>query len=223
MPLSKLSILLVLFIVISSCKKDSEKDKKPIDLVRSALTTSGIAYDNAIPDSWIKITAEEYNNLLTVVTQAVTSGATEPFMNMLPDNGWGMRVTTGGDAIVARVPASSYIIAWSIKTGILPSSSTGSKLKVSALQKSGYANYGTPLPDIGSIPANTRVYFVIKQPSTLTPPSPSYTAVYNFSEYFLGTLPGNPQYTANDDSNILGPSYAFSSFYQVISTIKKPY
>lgn len=218
------NLVLALFIAIASCKKDS--DKKPIDLVRSSLTTSSHAYDSATADSWVKVTAEEYQKLLTSVTQAVTCGATEPFMNSSHTGGWNTNLTIGGNELLARVPASSYIIAWSVK--LYPSSfsinASGSKLLVSSSQKTGYTSYGKALPDIGSILPGSRIYFVLKKPSTTTPPSPSYIGIYCSTSFYVATGPGGPEYYAFGETNSLGNTGIFSSsFSQVISTIKNPY
>lgn len=217
--------MLVLLIVIASCKKDSGKSRGQEDLVRSSLSTSATAYDNATPDSWVNVTADEYNKLLTQVTQAVIGGATESFMNTMPATSWNTNVTAGGSELVTKLPASSYVIGWSVKTGSYPSASINSKLKVSSSQKTDYNTYGNALPDIGVIPPNTRVYFVLKQPSTTTPAAPCYTAVYNFISYFTGCATGGgPEFSViGENSTISSSGIPYSSFSQVISTIRKPY
>lgn len=135
--------------------------------------------------------------------------------------GWEPDYTTGGNDNALKVPASNYIIAWSVQTGNGISSSLGSKLKISSSQKEGYVDYGSSLPKISNIQANTRVYFVLKKPTTTTPGTPSYTAVYNASKDFLGTtyaMDGGPEYyVAGDGSNPSAPQDA-DSYSQVIST-----
>ena len=151
-----------------------------------ALSTSIAAYDAATVNSWVNITAAEYANLLTVVSGAAKYATPEIYMNTSSSGGWSPVYTIGGSDNVAKVPASSYIIAWSVRTGNGIASSLGSKLKVSASRNSGYTDYGNPLPDIGNIAVNTRVYFVLKTPFMITPPTPSYTAFYNALDIFLG-------------------------------------
>jgi hypothetical protein len=118
-------------------------------------------------------------------------------------------------------------VAWSVRTGpgpIIMSSSLGSKLKVSAFQTSGYTDYGNALPDIGSIAGNTRVYFVLKTPSVITPSSPGYIAIYNAQTFFLGNTgyaSSGPEYYVLGDSSAPSISYASDSYAQVISTAIK--
>jgi hypothetical protein len=191
------------------------------DKIRMALSTSIAAYDAATVNSWVNITAAEYANLLTVVSGAAKYATPEIYMNTSSSGGWSPDYTIGGSDNVVKVPASNYIIAWSVRTGNGIASSLGSKLKVSASRNSGYTDYGNPLPAIGNIAVNTRVYFVLKTPFTITPATPSYTAVYNALTYFLGNntfISSGPEYyVAGDGSN---PSLSFTSdsYSQVIST-----
>jgi hypothetical protein len=92
---------------------------------------------------------------------------------------------------------------------------------VSTLQTTGYTNYGNPLPNIGNIAANTRVYFVLKTPNIVTPAIPSYTAVYNALTFFLGNNTpfgaGPERYGIGDVANLSNP-FPSDSYSQVIST-----
>jgi hypothetical protein len=189
------------------------------DRIRMSLSTSIAAYDAAAANTWVNVTASEYNNLITVVTGAAKYAAPELFMNTATSNGWTADYTIGGNPNIAKVPASSYIIAWSVRTGIGTTSTQNSKLKVSIAQTSGYTNYGSPLPNIGTIAANTRVYFVLKAPNTTTPSAACFTAVYNATTYFLGNNTGaGSEYYVSGDSSSPNNSYPSDSYSQVIST-----
>jgi hypothetical protein len=191
------------------------------DKIRLALSTSRSSYDAASVNSWVNVTAAEYANLLTAVSGAGRYGMSEPYMTTSSSGGWSPDFTIGGNNNGVKVPASNYIIAWSVRTGNGNSSSLSSKLKVSASQTSGYADYGSPLPDIGNIGVNTRVFFVLKLPFQLTPASPSYTAVYNAITFFLGnntfSTSGPEQYGSGDTPN-LTLTFPSDSYSQVIAT-----
>jgi hypothetical protein len=191
------------------------------DKIRKSLTTSIAAYDAAAVNSWVNITATEYNNLLGNITGAAKYATPESYMNTSSSGGWSPDYTIGGSNNATKVPASSYIIAWSVRTGNGISSSLGSKLKISASQTTGYTDYGGTLPNIGNIAANTRLYFVIKTPYMITPALPCYTAVYNALTFFLGNntfaTSGPEHYDAGDNAN-LTLSFPSDSYSQVIST-----
>ena len=193
-----------------------------IDNVRPALSTSITAYDNAAENSWVSVTQAEYNNLLTTVSGSAKYGSSESYMLTTPNNQWTGGYMVGGNPNPAKVPPSNYIIAWSVKTGVSASSALNSKLKVSASQTSGYADYGSALPDIGTIPANTRVFFVLKKPLVVTPASPAFTAVYNVTSGFLGATSGagyGPEYFQGSDVSFFNSgSGAFDAYSQVICT-----
>lgn len=193
-----------------------------IDNVRPALSTSITAYDNAVENSWVSVTQAEYNNLLTTVSGSAKYGSSESYMLTTPNNQWTGGYMVGGNPNPAKVPPSNYIIAWSVKTGVSASSALNSKLKVSASQTSGYADYGSALPDIGTIPANTRVFFVLKKPLVVTPASPAFTAVYNVTSGFLGATSGagyGPEYFQGSDVSFFNSgSGAFDAYSQVICT-----
>jgi hypothetical protein len=191
------------------------------DKIRLALSTSKAAYDAAAVNSWVNVTAAEYNNLLTVVSGSAKYAAPEIYMNTSASGGWSPNYTIGGSNNDIKVPASSYIIAWPVRTGNGIASSLGSKLKISATQSSGYTDYGGPLPNIGSIAVNTRVYFVLKAPYMITSAIPSYTAVYNALTFFLGNTTNagsGPELYNSGDSPTLPNSFSADSFSQVIST-----
>lgn len=191
------------------------------DKIRMSLSTSIASYDAAAVNSWVNVTGAEYNNLLTVVNGTARFATPEIYMNTSSSGGWSPNYTVGGSNNAAKVPASNYIIAWSVRTGNGTSSSLGSNLKVSIAQDSGYTTYGNPLPAIGNIAVNTRVYFVLKTPNIITPTSPSYTAMYNAETFFLGnnTFTGSgPEYYGSGDATSLPSSFPSDSYSQVIST-----
>jgi hypothetical protein len=191
------------------------------DKIRQTLSTSASAYDAAAVNTWVNITATEYANLLTAVSGTARYGMSEPYMGTSSSGGWSPDYTIGGNNNGVKVPASNYIIAWSVRTGNGISSSLSSKLKVSASQSTGYTDYGSPLPDIGNIEVNTRVFFALKLPFQLTPASPSYTAVYNALTFFLGnntlSTSGPENYGSGDTPN-LSLTFPSDSYSQVIAT-----
>lgn len=223
--------LIVLFAMISmlSCSKKATPSPPPMpvdtaDMIRIVLSASVPAYDAAVSDHWVNITGAEYDNLATGLTGAGKYGAPEIYMNTSSSGGWSPDYAVGGNNNYTKVPASSYIVAWSVRTGNGISSSLNSKLKVSASQSTGFADYGSPLPGIGNIAVDTRVFFVLKKPSVKTSASPNYTAVYNALTFFLGnnTNSGSgPEYYSNGDNSSLTLSFPADSYCQVISTATK--
>jgi hypothetical protein len=221
MQSSKLLLLLLGATVVFSCKKKDSDDGPQVDKIQASLGASKAGYDNAAANSWVKVTETEYNNLLVIISGSVKYGAPELFMNTTATNGWSADYTVGGNSNIARIPASNYVIGWSVRTGTSSSSSAGSKLKVSGSQTSGYVDYGGPLPDMGSIAGNTRVYFVLKNPIAKTPAAPAYIAMYNATAYFLGNIGGpshGPEYYKSGDSNVPATAFQTDSYSQVIST-----
>lgn len=191
------------------------------DKVRQVLGSSRSAYDAAAVNSWVNINATEYANLLTAVSGAASYGMSEPYMTTSSSGGWSPDYTIGGNNHGTKVPASNYIIAWSVRTGNGISSALGSKLKVSASQTTGYTDYGSALPDVGNISVNTRVFFVLKQPYQLTPASPSYTGMYNALTFFLGNntfLGSGPENYGSGDTPDITLPFASDSYSQVIAT-----
>ena len=217
----------VLFFVLTilSCKKSDNTPAGPvIDKIRLALSTSQAAYDALAANNWLSVTAAEYGNLLITVTGSARYAQPEVFMTTSATGGWSPNFTIGGSDKSVKVPASSYIIAWSVRTGNGISTALNSKLKISATQKAGYTDYGNPLPAIGNIAVNTRVYFVLKTPNIITPASPCYTAVYNAGVFFLGNnnnAGSGPEYYITGDSPSPTTSFSSDSYSQVISTTSK--
>jgi len=143
------------------------------DKIRLSLSTGITAYDAAIVNSWVNVTAAEYNNLLTVINGAARYATPEIYMNTAANAGWSPNFTVGGSENAAKVPASSYIIGWSIRTGTGVSTSSNSTLKFSSSQTAGYVDYGNPLPNVSNILTNTRIYFILKTPIPLSPQRPA--------------------------------------------------
>jgi hypothetical protein len=192
-----------------------------VDKIRLAIVTSLTRYDAAVANSWVNITAAEYNNLLIVVNGSARYGVPEIVMATETENGWSADYTVGGNKNAVLIPSSGYIIAWAVRTGAGISSSIDSKLKVSTSQNTGYVDYGNPLPAIGNIAANSRVYFVMKTPETPTAASPSYTAVYNAGIHFLGnrtSAGAGPEHYKPGDSPTLETLFGSDSFSQTICT-----
>jgi hypothetical protein len=192
------------------------------DNIRNSLTASQVAYDTATADSWVKVTAAEYNNVLAIVSGAAKYGQPDSFMVTPTSTSWNGvgSFTIGGNPNAMKIPGSSYIIAWSVRSGNEPTNAAGSQLKVSVSQATGYKAYGDRLPDIGNITGFTLYYFVLKTPSTLTPPSPCYTAIYTNYSGFLASYnsPDVSERWNNGDSPNLPGTHASNSYSQVIAT-----
>jgi hypothetical protein len=226
--MSKYYLLLLVMITMLSCSKTTTQPpampKDTVDMIRAALTTSMASYDAAVSDGWVNVTAAEYDSLVTRLTGAGKYGAPEIYMNTSSTGGWSPDYCIGGNKNFAKIPASSYIVGWSVRTGNGISSSLNSKLKVSASQSTGYTDYGNPLPYLGNIAVDTRVFFVLKTPSAKTSASSNYTAVYNASVFFLGNhsdaSSGPENYASGDNAN-LTLSFPADSYSQVISTATK--
>jgi hypothetical protein len=220
--MKKYILTLLIIAIILGCSKDN---KEATNKIREALSTSLSNYDNADENNWVQITESEYNNIMDVVIGTSKQGASDVKMNSSTTNGWQADYTIGGNNDIAKIPTSSYIIALSVRTSIesTPSSSEGSKLKVSASQKADYEDYGSELPDIGNINPNTRVYFALKNPNSTTPSAPSYIAFYNAVLNFLGYNGINEAeefYILGDNPNP-NNSFLASSNLQIISTETK--
>ena len=156
------------------------------DKLRWALGTSMQAYDTAAENTWIMITEIEYNNLLAIISGAAKYAANDSFMNLPSEIAWNQIYTVGGNTSVSQIPPSSYIIAWSVRSGAnFAGRSQFARVKVSASQLSGYTDYGPGLPDYPTS-MNTRYYFLLKRPKNPTGAAPSYTAVYTHHAKFLG-------------------------------------
>jgi hypothetical protein len=109
------------------------------DKLRKALSASLTAYDTAVNNSWVMISAPEYQNILSVVQGASQYAAKDSFMNLPSEIAWNQLYTVGGNAAVPQIPPSNYIVAWSVRTGVyFTSSSHHSKIKVSSSQLTGY-------------------------------------------------------------------------------------
>lgn len=193
------------------------------DKLRRALSTSVLAYDTAVANSWVMVTETEYNNLLQVVNGAGKYAANDSFMSLPSQMAWNQLYTVGGNASVSQLPPSSYIIAWSVRTGdYFNSTSQFCKIKVSSSQLTGYTDYGLSMPDY-PVTADTRYYFIMKKPANPTGDLPSYTAVYTHHAKFLGgrfVTPGRDYFTPGN-SPTLNNSNNSQSAVQFICTQAK--
>ena len=96
---------LLIVIAIAGCKKKKDDDDSPkIDNIRVALSPSIAAYDNATINTWVKVTAAEYNNLLITVTGSAKYGSLEAFMNTSANGAWNGNLTIGGAVNSFKVP-----------------------------------------------------------------------------------------------------------------------
>ena len=193
------------------------------DKLRRSLSSSLQAYDTSADNTWVMITEAEYNNLLVTVSGAGKYAANDSFMNLSSTSGWNQLYTVGGNASVPLIPPSSYIIAWSIRTGSnFNTNGEHSKVKVSSSQLTGYSDYGLGLGNY-ALTMDTRYHFILKNPVASTGPLPSYTAVYAFHSRFLGSRPLTPgrDYFTPGESATLNNAYNSQSAMQFICTQSK--
>ena len=200
------------------------------DVIREAISAAGCtsctSYDLAGNNTWIEITASEYNSILQNVGGAVPYGASSVSMANSVTNSW-----SGGYTITQNfsqqlpLPASSYPIALSVRTGIgIPLTMAGIKLKVSPTsQTSGYTDFPTTVtPNVsGSIALNTVYYFVLKKPNAKTADTgPSNLAVYTPETHQIGINDnaGISYYGSGDVSSPNNGIFNMVQLFQVIAT-----
>lgn len=135
------------------------------DAIRGSLSTSGAAYDGALVDEAIVITAAEYNNLMNVVPGATRYGATTALMNTVPNSGthfvFNTTISANG---LGGFPIGSYVCGVWTKSGTVELAgdywyfSNGSTNTCSNIRwKAGH---------LGSPSANTNNYWAVKRPTT---------------------------------------------------------
>jgi hypothetical protein len=190
------------------------------DNIRAALTTNLVAYDAAAVNSWVSVTAAEYTNVLNTVSGSSRYGMPEILMTTTATGDWANGNTVGGNINASTLPPSSFIVAWAIRTGTQNSTSVGTKLKIGVTATTGYENYANALTSTTTIGANSRVYFVLKAPYSITPASPGYLGVYTGVTSYIGRVSGGGAsefYTVGDLPNLTTPS-ATGTLIQVIAT-----
>lgn len=202
------------------------------DGLRTALAAAGCtscaAYDAAASGSWVNVTGAEYTALQSL-SGSGAYGVSSANMATTPSTNWSPDYTvTQQFANTTQVPASSYVYAFSVRSGsTAPSTIAGMKLKLSnTSQTSGYATYptvsaATPGLASGSPAATTLYYFVLKTPSvTSAPGAASNMAIYIAQARQVGGLPttGTHYYAIGD---VAAPATTFSNsmlLFQVLAT-----
>jgi hypothetical protein len=211
------------------------------DAIRGALATVGCtsctAYDAAAVSGWVQVTATEYAAVADTanIIGANKSGASDTNMAVTYSNccnGMGVSFTMGTAG--TPVPASTYIIGYSVKTSTSTYNNTnpviGHNVKVgtNASGIGNYTMYGNVFPNFPGGPPGvaTRFYFVNKWPSGTTGATVTYLA------YFSGSS-GNFDPGRYSDGNIYsewgnvfsisGGSYGgpYSAQMQTIGTTTK--
>ena len=196
------------------------------DGLRAALAAAGCAsctaYDNAVVNTWVQITAAEYTQIDNYVPVNI-AGANEALMNAAPEsyNYVGVWMTTGTSSAV--LPANNYVIGFSAlnATGAV---STNDYLKYSTSLTTGYSMSGPKLV-IPSTSVNTRIYNIMKRPSTVVNvSSPNYIAIYldQYQLSAINNISGTSSYTIqNADGAALNDTNTFSMQIQVKATATK--
>ena len=187
------------------------------DNIRNSLNEGGCnscgAYDAASPNTWIKVTQSEYNQLINYVTNHTVAGVSSATLATSIGN-VGISGVTGATNVPTnvKIPGSNYITGFAVLNPVATVfgySRVSPKVKFSTTLSSGYATYGSNLPDetIGGYSGTTTSYFVIKTPTTLT------TILASFLAYYDG---GGASPT--DDNDVGYSSYYGSGSTNTLST-----
>ena len=208
---------------------------QPIDNIRTALYVAGCAscirYDTASINTWVSITAAEYNNLASL-SGVVRAGTPPAQMSQNSNAAIGETTTITQEAAAIQFPSGSYPIALSIRTRPSFSLTTVSglvlKLSNTALN-SGYANYpasgsATPEATTNVIPS-TVYYFLLKKPTTATVSGANYyMALYQRNSAVLGLtgiFSANGYYGNGDTPAPTIPYSGLMPQFQVLAILNK--
>jgi len=190
----------------------------PADLIYNTLSTSQASYNTAEANTWVQVTAAEYEAVATIAG-AAKYGYPDTAMNGVPSAGeaGGNTVTTVPNAGTV-LPGANYVIAMSFIPYASSTSNNGVKLK--------YAPSGTPTTGLADYPAynsftyNTtnytsgvRAFFVLKKPSKVLPAGSFILGMYYQNGLSLGMVsatgrrrngPGGDVYTGITASDTNG-------------------
>jgi hypothetical protein len=213
MKLNKLSFtILLLVLVLFGCKKETKNTDKIIDI----LTTSRANYEAATLNTWIEISAAEYDKLASQLDNITRSGTSEAdytnntVSTETSEFGWTFAQNDGN-----TMPNGSYLIA--IKINVAEIINAGSKVKLSSTSvTTGFSDVGNALP---SLPAGER-FLLLKGGSSKTT-NIGYLGLYKTSGRIIGNnIEGKGKYSfENGNSNAPGDLYANLVFqYQGLST-----
>lgn len=146
--------------------------------------TSCSAYTAAADNSWIKVTAAEYNALMTSVAGTGKYMASDAIMsaNYGASPGLNQTTTVRGPGI-NTLPAAQYVIGFRLKswTQGAVNVAAGSQVKINTGSSSANGNFTNLGGTIGaySVGAQTDSYWVLKRPSLQTyTGGASYVAIY---------------------------------------------
>ena len=204
-----------------------------VDAIRGALTSAGCAscaaYDAAVVNDWVSITAAEYNVVASLSGMAPYGATPSQMTTNTSSANTANNTATQNFTTQSGLPASNYPVALSVRTssGGATSTSTmaGLKLKVSSTsQTAGYADLpvGRSTPNGGNVTVNTTFYFVLKQPTTRTAAVASNLAIYMPQTWQVGAISaGGTHYHASGDSASPNISGAITYFFQVLATPTK--
>lgn len=192
------------------------------DAIRGALAAGGCAscaaYDAAADNNWVQVTANEYNQLTTIVTGAAIGGATNTQMNTAVQH-YGAAGSTFFNYNAPSLQSNNYMIGFSGRYASVATSDI-KYVKTSATSNLNYANFGAnSLPITSAVGSEVRLYWVMKRPST------QYTGTY-LGHYAggvgnFGTLNGGAVGSAagNASQPTLGSPY--TAQMQAITTATK--
>jgi hypothetical protein len=151
------------------------------DMLSGALSTSLAEYEAAPNGSWIKITAAEYNNLASTITDSTKVAATDEILNAVTGGGISntsnVFVANHRDTRQIAIPANSYLFAvviqWASKT---PTDETLIYINNTAANYTGFSKVGGYLPNLVGAnpnvsPAMAKNHYVFKKPSSTTTPN----------------------------------------------------
>lgn len=194
------------------------------DGIRASLSTNVLAYDGAISNAWVQITATEYANLLMYVANSAKYGAIDAEMFTSTNAPTGYTVTESQNQ--SKLPAANYPIAMSITCSNTASNWSGFKLKLSpgATAQTGYADVpsGSSLPSV-NVGAGVQTYYVIKKPTTITASS-SFIGCYQGASGTIGfksTAGTQVYYQSGDVNTLTGPAAFGNMNLQLIGTPNK--
>jgi len=190
-----------------------------IDDIWAFLNTSRTAYENAAPNTWIKITQSEYSDLGNYLSNVNDAGTTNGQASATATVSYDSNLYTYANDNGITIPSGSYVFAFSYRVGT--DAVTEGKVKMSSTNVSeGYQDLG------GFLPSHNTGYnhFVIKGSNTPTT-TESYLAV---SSVYIAYRTGVSNYTfkysdigATADLNTLPYNWNGIAYYQGLSTTLK--
>ncbi|WP_299886716.1 hypothetical protein [uncultured Lacinutrix sp.] len=190
-----------------------------IDDIWAFLNTSRTAYQNAAPNTWVKITQSEYENLEDYLSNVNQIGTVNGQASANATVSYDSSLYTYANNNGITVPAGSYVFAFSYRVG--ENAVTNSKVKISSTSVSeGYEDLGGNLPSHNS----GYNYFVIKG-NNVPVSTESYLAI---SAKYIAYRTGVSNYTfkysdqgTDADLNTLPYNWNGIAYYHGLSTTLK--